>query len=75
VLRQTNAKLAEANAQADKVGRGKSLFLANVSHELRTSLNAILGFAEIMRSKTFKSDRGLCRRYLRFRRASSERHP
>ncbi|MDJ0609121.1 MAG: PAS domain-containing sensor histidine kinase [Kiloniellales bacterium] len=39
-----------ARAEAEQASRAKSAFLADMSHELRTSLNAILGFSDAMRS-------------------------
>ncbi|MCW2311637.1 PAS domain-containing hybrid sensor histidine kinase/response regulator [Rhodoferax antarcticus] len=49
-LRAKNAELEAARSAADKANLAKSEFLSAMSHELRSPLNAILGFAQLMES-------------------------
>ncbi|WP_434718535.1 ATP-binding protein [Paraburkholderia sp. A1BS-2L] len=42
----------QALAAADRANRAKSDFLSSMSHELRSPLNAILGFAQLMASES-----------------------
>lgn len=44
-------ELSERNVELFKANKLKSEFLANMSHEFRTPLNAILGFAQVLREK------------------------
>lgn len=46
-------ELALANASLHKADKAKSGFLANVSHELRTLINATLGFAQLLENPAF----------------------
>ena len=50
VLREKNTELESAKSVADKANLAKSEFLSSMSHELRSPLNAILGFAQLMES-------------------------
>ena len=49
-LQETNAELESAKSAAEKANLAKSDFLSSMSHELRSPLNAILGFAQLMES-------------------------
>jgi PAS domain S-box-containing protein len=46
-----------ARLEAENANRSKDQFLAMVSHELRTPLTAILGWASMLRTRQFDSDR------------------
>jgi len=50
VLQETNVELERAKIAAEKANLAKSDFLSSMSHELRSPLNAILGFAQLMES-------------------------
>jgi PAS domain S-box-containing protein len=47
-LQENNVELERAKAAAEKANLAKSDFLSSMSHELRSPLNAILGFAQLM---------------------------
>jgi len=48
--RQVEAEIANAKSVAEKTNLANCDFLSGMSHELRSSLNAILGFAQLMES-------------------------
>jgi PAS domain S-box-containing protein len=52
VLQEKNVELESARSVAEKANLAKSEFLSSMSHELRSPLNAILGFAQLMDSDT-----------------------
>ena len=52
VLQKKNVELERARQVADYANQAKSDFLSSMSHELRSPLNAILGFAQLMDSGT-----------------------
>ena len=50
VLQEKNAELESARSVAERANLAKSEFLSSMSHELRSPLNAILGFAQLLES-------------------------
>ncbi len=48
LLLANNQELEVARAVADRANQAKSDFLSNMTHELRSPLNAILGFAQLI---------------------------
>lgn len=55
-LRMAKQDSDRERARAVAAGRTKSQFLSNMNHELRTPMNAILGFSELIMHKSFGSD-------------------
>jgi PAS domain S-box-containing protein len=49
-FQESNVELEAAKSAAEKANLAKSDFLSSMSHELRSPLNAILGFAQLMES-------------------------
>ncbi len=51
-LQETQIQLESAKSVAEKANLAKSEFLSSMSHELRSPLNAILGFAQLLEADT-----------------------
>lgn len=49
--KQVEVVLREAKESAEAASRAKSNFLASMSHDLRTPLNAVIGFSEMIESE------------------------
>jgi len=47
-IEEQNKSLVELNMEVEAANEAKSNFLANVSHEMRTPMNAIIGLSELM---------------------------
>ena len=55
--RQVNQALSDAVAAAENANRAKSTFLSNMSHDIRTPMNAIIGFTTLAVSHLDDKDR------------------
>ncbi|AOW99565.1 hypothetical protein BJP34_08955 [Moorena producens PAL-8-15-08-1] len=54
---ERTAELAQAKQAADGANQAKSEFLSNMSHEFRTPLNGILGYAQILKRDRYLGTR------------------
>ena len=57
--REVNQALADAVAAAQSASRAKSDFLTNMSHDIRTPMNAIIGFSELLEKHIDEKDKVL----------------
>jgi len=55
-LEENKVELGKAKAKAEAANQAKSDFLANMSHDIRTPMNAILGFTELLKRGYGRSD-------------------
>ncbi|MCQ2359208.1 MAG: ATP-binding protein [Phascolarctobacterium sp.] len=60
--KEREIELSNAKKAAEKASRAKSAFIFNMSHDIRTPMNAILGYAELIKKNLDDKDR--CNKYL-----------
>jgi PAS domain S-box-containing protein len=73
LVREQTADLLRAKEAAERANHAKSDFLANISHELRTPMHAVLSFARIGQLKAETAGPEKLRDYFGHIRASGER--
>jgi len=49
IAEEMRIKAEQARKEAEEANRARSIFLSNISHEIRTLLNAILGYSQILK--------------------------
>ena len=54
--KKINRKISEARQAAEQASRSKTQFLANMSHDIRTPMNAIVGFSGFL-EKNLQNER------------------
>jgi PAS domain S-box-containing protein len=62
-LEENKVELGKAKEKAEAANQAKSDFLANMSHDIRTPMNAILGFTELLK-RGYGKNEGDARKYL-----------
>ena len=56
-LRQANSEIENARRAAEVANKAKTTFLSNMSHDIRTPMNAIVGIADLLGYETESSER------------------
>lgn len=60
ILADRDKSLLEAKAQAEKANNAKGRFLANMTHELRTPMNAVIGMSHILECTDLDDEQNDC---------------
>ncbi|MDR2133015.1 MAG: response regulator [Clostridiales Family XIII bacterium] len=59
-INEQNLRLSELKEAAESANRAKSEFLSNMSHEMRTPMNAIIGMTAIAKTSSDAERKGYC---------------
>ncbi len=68
-LQQRNLEINEAREVAEQANRSKNIFLASMSHDIRTPMNAIIGMTEVLHKTKLDSEQN---RYVNVINSSSQ---
>lgn len=55
-LKYRNNELSEAREIAEQANRSKNIFLASMSHDIRTPMNAIIGLSDVLKKTPLQKD-------------------
>ena len=69
-LRRIQSELEQARDQANAANRAKTTFLLNMSHDIRTPMNAIIGYSELLEKRL--NDQKKCKDYIQKIRTSGD---
>jgi signal transduction histidine kinase len=69
-LKQIEQEIKKSKVAAERANQAKSYFLANMSHDIRTPIHTILGFAQALKSQNLSPATSL--EYLNYIISSSE---
>lgn len=58
-VKERTKELEIAKEKAEESDRLKTAFLSNMSHEIRTPMNSIIGFSQLMKSRTLSEEKQL----------------